>query len=285
LEESESMLLPDVTTAPLALALAVTLTAQSPSGSFEVASLPPDPTVEIAQGVAAFSARQPDLALRHFEAALAVDSTSYEANWRAALALITLGLETPDSVKSPERDSLFFRAERDARRAVAADSLGADGHFLLARALGQTALTKGKQERIRLAGEIRQEAVRAIQLNPRHDGAYHVLGRWNAEVMRQSGFSRFFARSFLGGGALGQASWDSAITNLEHAVQLDSTRITHRLDLARIFIDRKRYSDARAQLEAVQKLPVRDFEDPRYKQDAAALLRKIADKADKKDRS
>jgi tetratricopeptide (TPR) repeat protein len=242
--------------------------------------VPPDSASEIVQGVAAFSARQPDLALRHFENALTIDSTSYEANWRAALALITLGSETPDSLKSPERDSLYARAERDARRAVAADSLGADGHFLLARALGQTALTKGKKERIRLAGEVRKEALRAIELDPRHDGAYHVLGRWNAEVMRLSGFSRFFARSFLGGDIFGQASWDAAISNLEQAVQLDSTRITHRLDLARVYVDRKRYSDARDQLQAVEALPIRDFEDPRFKQDAAALLQKIATKRD-----
>jgi tetratricopeptide (TPR) repeat protein len=210
-----------------------------------------------------------------------MDSTSYEANWRAALALITLGNETPDSVKSPQRDSLFARAERDARRAVAGDSLGADGHFLLARALGQTALTKGKKERIRLAGEVRREALRAIELDPRHDGAYHVLGRWNAEVMRLSGLSRFFARSFLGGDIFGQASWDAAISNLERAVQLDSTRITHRLDLARVYVDRKRYGDARSQLQAVETLPVRDFDDPRLKQDAAALLQKIATKKDR----
>jgi tetratricopeptide (TPR) repeat protein len=275
------MLLPHVTNGPLSLLLASTLALQSQTGSVGLATVPPDPASEIARGVAAFSARQPDLALRHFENALAMDSTSYEANWRAALALITLGNETPDSVKSPQRDSLFARAERDARRAVAGDSLGADGHFLLARALGQTALTKGKKERIRLAGEVRREALRAIELDPRHDGAYHVLGRWNAEVMRLSGLSRFFARSFLGGDIFGQASWDAAISNLERAVQLDSTRITHRLDLARVYVDRKRYGDARSQLQAVETLPVRDFDDPRLKQDAAALLQKIATKKDR----
>jgi tetratricopeptide (TPR) repeat protein len=270
------------TTRSLALLIVGTLATQSPTTrGVESATLPADPAAEIAQGVAAFTARQPDLALRHFENALAVDSTSYEANWRAALALITLGSETPDSVKSPERDSLYVRAERDARRAVAADSLGADGHFLLARAIGQTALTKGKKERIQLAGEVRHEALRAIELDPRHDGAYHVLGRWNAEVMRLSGFNRFFARSFLGGDIFGQASWDAAISNLQQAVQLDSTRITHRLDLARVYVDRKRYTDARNQLEAVETLPVRDFDDPRLKQDAAALLQKIATKKDR----
>jgi len=274
------MLLPQVTSGPLYLLLASTLALQSQTGSVALAAAPTDSVSEIAQGVAAFSARQPDLALRHFEKALAMDSTSYEANWRAALALITLGSETPDSIKSPERDSLFARAERAARRAVAADSLGADGHFLLARALGQTALTKSKQDRIRLAGDIRREALRAIQLDPRHDGAYHVLGRWHAEVMQLSGLSRFFARSYPGGDVFRQASWDGAITNLERAVQLDSTRITHRLDLARVYVDRKRYADARSQLEAVETLPVRDFEDPRLKQDAAALLQKIATEKD-----
>jgi tetratricopeptide (TPR) repeat protein len=258
------------------------LAAQSPrTAAVESAVGPPDPAVEIAQGTAAFTARQPDVALQHFENALAVDSTNYEANWRAALALITLGLETPDSVKSPARDSLYSLAEQDARRAVAADSLGADGHFLLARAIGQTALTKGKKERIRLAGEIRTQALRAIELDPRHDGAYHVLGRWNAEVMRLSGLSRFFARQYPGGNVFGQASWDGAITNLEQAVDLDSTRITHRLDLARVYVDRKRYADARHQLDAIGTLPVRDFEDPRFKQEAAALLQKIATKKDR----
>jgi len=266
----------------LTLLLAGALTAQSPPiRRVEAATLPPDTATEVAQGIAAFTARQPDVALRHFENALAADSTSYEANWRAALALITLGNETPDSVKSPERDSLYIRAERDARRAVAADSLGAEGHFLLARAIGQTALTKGKKERIRLAGEVRTQALRAIELDPRHDGAYHVLGRWNAEVMRLSGFSRFFARSFLGGDIFGQASWDAAITNLERAVQLDSSRITHRLDLARVYVDRKRYSDARTQLAAIETLPVRDFDDPRLKRDAEALSQKIATKKDR----
>jgi tetratricopeptide (TPR) repeat protein len=255
------------------------LEAQSPPGT-ETAMAPPGPSAAIAEGVRAFDAREPDLARQDFESALALDSTSYEANWRLSLTLITLGAETPDSVKSPERDSLFARAERLARRAVAADSLGADGHFLLARAIGQTALTKGKKERIRLGGEVRNEALRAIELNPKHDGAYHVLGRWNAEVMRLSGFSRFFARQFLGGDVLGQASWDAAISNLERAVELDSTRITHRLDLARVYAERKRYTDARRQLEAVESLPVRDFEDPRFKQEGVALMQRIADKKD-----
>ena len=56
----------------------------------------------------------------------------------------------------------------------------------------------GKKERIRRAKIIRSEALRTLALDPSHDGAYHVLGRWNAEIMRLSGLSRFFAKHFLG---------------------------------------------------------------------------------------
>jgi tetratricopeptide (TPR) repeat protein len=259
-----------------ALVLLVALTGRPLAGQAA-----PDSVGDIAAGRAAFEARDPKTALRDFEHALATDSTSSEANWRAALALITLGLTTPDSVKSPERDSLYARAERYARRAVQADSLDANAHFVLARAIGQTALTKGESQRIHVAADIRREALRAIELDPQHDGAYHVLGRWNAEIMRLSGFSRFVARNFLGAGIFGQASWNGAITNLERAVELDPERIIHRLDLAAVYADRKRYEDARRELAVLDTLPVRDFNDPRYKADGAALLARIAGKRDR----
>jgi len=248
------------------------------AGRPAASQVPPDPVADVAAGRAAFEARNPETALHDFERALATDSTSYEANWRAALALITLGTRTPDPAKSPERDSLCARAERYARRAVQTDSLGADGHFILARAIGQTALAKGTTERVRLASEIRHEALRAIELNPLHDGAYHVLGRWNAEIMRLSGMSRFLARQLLGGGIFGEASWDGAITNLERAVEIDPRRIVHRLDLARVYADRGRYGDARRELNSVDTLPIHDFNDPQYKAEGAALLRRIASK-------
>ena len=258
----------------LALPAAGRLTAQAAPDSGRTTA----DSADLAAGRAAFETRDPETALADFERVLAEDSTSYEANWRAALALITLGARTPDSIKDPARDSLYIRAERYARQAVRADSLGAEGHFLLARAIGQTALTKGTKERIRLASEVRKEALRAIELNPLHDGAYHVLGRWNAEIMRLSGLSRFLARQFLGASVFSLASWDGAITNLERAVEIDPRRIVHRLDLAGVYVDRKRYDDARRELEALDTLPIHDFNDPAYKTDGAALLRKIGSK-------
>ena len=253
--------------------IAASIIAAGPLGAQTVAE-------HVSAGVAAREARDPAGALKHFQAALAQDSMDYQANWEAALALIDLGKATPDEVKSPARDSMYALAEVYARRAATANPSDAEGHFALANAVGRASLTKSKKERVQRAAEIRNEALRAIQLNPRHDGAYHVLGRWNAEIMRLSGATRFFAKNFLGGDVFNQASWEGAVSNLEKAVELNPRRIYHRLDLAEVYVDRGRYSDARTQLQRVEALPVSDPLDPTYKQQAAELLKKIANRKD-----
>ena len=232
------------------------------------------PADHVALGATAEEAHDLRTALQHYQAALDQDSSDYDANWHGAMTLLTLGEQLAGS-KNPERDSLYVQAERYARRAVASNPAGADGHFALAASLGRVSLTKGKKERIKSAGEIRREALRTLALNPKHDGAYHILGRWNAEIMRISGFSRFFAKKFLGAGVFNQASWDQAIYNMEKAVELDSTRIYHHLELAEIYADRKRGADAKAQLRLVDSLPLREVMDTAYKREGAALSRHL----------
>jgi tetratricopeptide (TPR) repeat protein len=232
----------------------------------------------VSMGTAAIQARDLPTGLAHFEAALALDSTDYAANWRAAIALLDRGQLIPDSIKSAECDSLYARAEVLARRSVAADSLGPEGHFAVAASVGLTSLRMGKKARIRRARILRDEALRTIELDPEHDGAYHILGRWNAEIMRLSGLSRFFARSFLGAGIFREASWEQAVANLQRAVELDPDRIYHRLELARIYADRKRYQEARDQLGRIEALPDREVLDPMFRERAAALAKRIADK-------
>jgi tetratricopeptide (TPR) repeat protein len=236
---------------------------------------------QIAMGETAARDRDPKAALEHFEAAIALEPQNYDANWQAAQALVDIGKQTPDSVKSPERDSLYARAEELARVAVSANPSAADGHYILAAAIGRASLTKSKKERVRRAAEIRSEALKALEIDPNHDKAYHVLGRWNAEIMRLSGFTRFMAKSFMGAAIFNEASWQGAIDNMEKAVSLSPENIYHRLDLAEIYIDRDRYSDARAQLDKVESLPVVDVMDPTHKQVAVVLLKRIEGKKDK----
>jgi tetratricopeptide (TPR) repeat protein len=252
--------------------------AASPLAASPLAAQAASASEHVALGTSALEVHDLRTALAHYEAALALDSTNYEANWRAAIVLLDEGEQIPERERSPARDSLYASAERLARRAVAADSMQAEGHFALAAAVGRASLTMGKKERIRRARIIRDEALRTLELDPRHDGAYHILGRWNAEIMRLSGLSRFFAKNLLGAGVFSQASWEEAVSNMEHAVALDPGRLYHRLELAEIYADRKRYDDARAELVQLEALPDREIMDSVYRREAKALAERIANK-------
>jgi tetratricopeptide (TPR) repeat protein len=227
-------------------------------------------------GVAATQARDLSAALQHFQAALTLDSMNYEANWRAALTLGLMGDPFPISTKSPERDSLYARAERHAGRAVAANRGGAEGHFALAASLGRAALTVGPEEKVRRAILIRNEALRTLAIDPRHDGAHHILGRWNAEIMRLPGVTRFLAKHFLGARIFDQASWASAIFHMETAVALAPGRIFHHLALADVYLDTDRLRDAEVHLRVADSLPVREVLDTSYRQQAATLRLRLS---------
>ncbi len=230
----------------------------------------------LARGAAAMERWDLSAAERWLGQAVSESPTSYEANWRLAHVLLDLGKSTPDSVKSPARDTLYARAERYARAAVAANPGGADGHFVLASAIGRVSLTLGKRERIGRAVEIRQEALAALAIDPHHAGALHVMGRWHAEIMRLSSLQKFFARTFLGAGIFDAASWDEAERYLRAAVAEDPARIVHRLDLAEVLRDREAWDAAAAELDTIQRLPSIEPMDQAYRRQAARLAVEVA---------
>lgn len=147
---------------------------------------------------------------------------------------------------------------------------------MLAQALGRLSRTKGGKERVRYARDIYNEAARALELDPDHDGALHVLGAWHAEVRRLSGVARFFARTVLGGGFLSRAHWDSAVVHLERAVERRPNYLYHRLELAEIYADAGRPDDAIRELERLLALPATsDVMDPAYQRQATTLLGRL----------
>lgn len=229
-------------------------------------------TAAIAAGDRESDAFRSVQALEHYEAAIALDSTSAEAYGKASRTLVDLG---EVEANSATRAELFERATRYARRAVDLTPSNADSHFHLARALGRTALSVGVRERIRYAKEVREHALRALELNARHPGAAHVMGMWHAEVMRLNPISRAIARRFLGGQVFSTARWSEAVRLLELAVSIEPRRAVHHLDLARIYRDVDRKDDARREYEAVLAAPRMDVNDPVYKREATEEMRRL----------
>jgi tetratricopeptide (TPR) repeat protein len=226
----------------------------------------------IALGDRDYADRRAQSAREHFLQALSVEPKSYEALWKASRVEVDLAESLP---KGATQDSAMVSGQRHAEEAIVANGRDAEGHFSLARALGRKALSVGTMDRIRFSKMVRAEALAALSFDSTHAGALHVLGMWNAEVMRVNGLARAFARTFLGAQVFGLASWDSAQTLLERSVREDPARIVHRLDLGAIYADRGDRARAREQFELVEKAPVREFNDPLYKKQAAERLRRL----------
>jgi tetratricopeptide (TPR) repeat protein len=230
------------------------------------------PAEHIAIGDSVYAQFKPDEALKQYEAAIGTDSSNYEALWKAARSEIDLAEAEKDEGR---RDRYSVAGEALARRAIKVNQNDAEAHFHLARALGRRALSVGPKDRVKYATAVRDEAMEALRINPNHPGALHVMGVWNAEVMRLNGFERFFAKNLLGGRVFSEASWDKAVSYMERSVAADPDRIVHHLDLGKIYADMGDKAKARAQFEMVVRGRHIDFNDPTYQRQAQAALDKL----------
>jgi len=224
----------------------------------------------IALGDRAYTAMDAPAALDHYEQAVTADPQRYDALWKASRSAVDAGSYGTDATR---RNALFARAEQYARRAIALNSTHAEGHFSLARALGKTALTQSPRGRVKYATEIRRHALGCLGLMPAHAGCLHVMGMWNAEVMRLNSLTRMVAKNILGGRVFSTTKWKEAVRYMEAAVASEPERIVHRLDLAEVYDDVGEKAKARAEFETVLRLPATDANDSVYKDQARAALR------------
>lgn len=227
----------------------------------------------IAAGDRDHAARNAVSALKHYQEALVLDSANYDALCKAAYESVDLG---EFDTSSAQRAALYKRGEQYARRAVAANPNGAEGHFELARAVGRMALTMGMLDQVKYGGtEVYNEAMAALAIDPNHAGALHVMGVWNEKIMQLNWATRTIAKTILGGHVMGAASWDNAQHYLEKAVAMEPNRILHHLDLGRVYVDRGDKAQAREQFQWIQAAPVTDYNDPNYKRQAADALKNL----------
>lgn len=211
--------------------------------------------------------------LETFQKALEIEPQNAEILWRIARTNIDLSKKTTNKKLAIP---FYEKAEITARKGVSADPKNSRCHTYVAVAIGKVALTKGSREKVKLSREIKSEALKAIELDPKNDTAYHVLARWHVGVANLGKIAKAFAKIFYGG--LPGASNEEAINYFKKAIELKPDHINHRLELAKTYEIMKKWKLADEALKPIADMPNIDYDDKAHKRTAADLLKKIRKK-------
>jgi hypothetical protein len=159
-----------------------------------------------------------------------------------------------DMENADESEAALDAIEPDVRRDASDKPSDVDAQYHLAAVMGARLDHAEGTGKISGAEQLKAQAERVLQLDPRHAGASYILGRLHATVMRMSGVKRFLATRMLGGGALKGASWEDAQLLLETAVQNGPCTPDHHYELARLYAQRGNPVGAQRELALVREL-------------------------------
>lgn len=163
-----------------------------------------------------------------------------------------------------ERVSAYERGGEAARRAIAVAPRNDRAHLWLALNSGRVAELRGVLRAVTLVGTIREEADTVLKLNPSNVEGLILAGALAAEMP-----------GFLGGDRR------RAETLFKQALAIEPRQTGGRLELARLYLSARRWSEARRELERVVDEP-EPTDVPRWivseRPRAQALLAEMADR-------
>jgi tetratricopeptide (TPR) repeat protein len=201
-----------------------------------------------------------------------LDPENYEALWGISRCYIDIGEHLPAKTDEEQTVQLgmYEKALAYANRAIDVKPTGSQGFLRRAIANGRIALFKGVWESLDLVKAVKEDAEKAITLDPGDATAYYIMGRTHAKVSEKPGIIRWP----LG---LGWASYEEAVEYYEKALELRPDFIMYRLDAARAYIELDEYETARKHLRAVVDIADQDEDDGTYRQEAMDLAEQIMD--------
>jgi tetratricopeptide (TPR) repeat protein len=190
----------------------------------------------VAEAWAAFSTFHEDLARIDRARDILDRAVAREPTVDALLLLSWVHLAWGDlRTRVPDEKLASYERGRDtAKRAIDLAPANSDAHLWYGANLGRWAITKGKLRAAFLASTIREELETAIRLDPNSVGALAALGSFYYETP-----------GFLGG------DLDRAEQLHRKAIGLDGHFTRARVELAKVLIGRKRFPEARQELQQV----------------------------------
>ena len=211
-----------------------------------------------------------DSAKVYYLKALNEDSTNYDVHWKLARLYCNIGdiLDKKDSIKA-----MYDLAFKHAEKAIMLDSTRYEGYLWKSAAAGDKALFLGGKKKVEFAFVVKNNAEKAITLNPNCAYGYFILGEYQREAATLGAILRRVAKTLFG--KVPEGTLDSSLVLLTKAISLDTTEIKFYLGRGKTYKEMKKYDLAKADFEKALSLKDKYLVDKKLKEEARKLLRKL----------
>jgi len=221
----------------------------------------------IMQGDAQVKALHATEALALFEQAAKADPNDVEILLRISQQCSNLIAQA----KTPaEAQAYAKRSLEEAQKAVALAPANAKAHLALAVAYGRLTDFEDNRTKVEFSRYIKNETDKTLELDPKEDFAWHVLGRWNYRVATLNTMLRLIAKYVYGG--MPEASLEEAVRDFKRAIEIAPQRIIHHHELARVYAAMGQMEEARKEWEKELTLKPEDNEGLNDQKEARAEL-------------
>jgi tetratricopeptide (TPR) repeat protein len=200
------------------------------------------------------------------------DPTNVEILYRLSRVESDLVNDLPDNAKKKGLD-YAVESMAYAKRAIEADPQNSEAHLAAGIAYGVMTDFVDDRTKLEYSKRIKDEAEKAIELNPNNDYAYLVLARWNFEMTQLNPILKGMAELLYG--QMPPASQEKALEDFQKAIEIAPNKMIHHFSYGEALAKLGRKEEARAEYQKVLRLPPTCREERGYQQKAASGLKTL----------
>jgi tetratricopeptide (TPR) repeat protein len=200
------------------------------------------------------------------------DPMNVEILYRISRVESDLVDDLPDDAKKKGHD-YAVESMAYAKRAIEADPQSSEAHLAAAIAYGVMTDFVDDRTKMEYSKLIKDEAEKAIELDPKNDYAYLVLARWNFEMTQLNPILKGMAELLYG--QMPPASQEKALEDFQQAIEIAPNRMIHHFSYGEALAKLGRKDEARAEYQKVLRLPPTCREERGYQQKAASGLKTL----------
>jgi tetratricopeptide (TPR) repeat protein len=178
-----------------------------------------------------------------------------------------------DADVKAEKLRLGYIALNYSKRAAEAGPEDPEAQLAPAITLGKMLPYMSAKEQVTTSPQIKESVDKTLQINPRDDTAWHILGRWNRVLADINTVKRTLAGVLYGG--LPKGSLDEAERDMQKAIELNPHRLMHYIELGRIYFQMGKKEEARQYIQKGLAMPDSEKDDPETKQRGRETLEKL----------